>query len=129
VVHITGHPEAPSRGELVDVHFIKIGFTEASAEEAAFLDALLKAVKGQGAFCSMSLEQFAEGPSYIDVGGWLGDQEQALRLFGLIQHYGLGDVFTPATLGVEGDEADELAGRGMVMATLDADKLREAAHA
>lgn len=116
VVEIMGYPQAPSHGELVDVHFIKIGFTEASADQDAFLDAFDEAVAGTGEFgVVLTKDDFHGGPSYITVGGWLGSQDQALRLFALFAHYGLGDVITPATLHMTGEQADQAAGMGLVM--------------
>lgn len=118
VVHMTGYPEAPSHGALVDVHFIKVGFTEASADEDAFRDALKQAMVGHGVFSDLSADEFKQGPSYITVGGWLGSQDQALRLFALIEHYGMGEVITPARLHITGEEADKMAGVGYVLGLL-----------
>ena len=59
-------------------------------------------------------ERLAGGPSYIEIGGVLGDQQEAFLLFALGKVLGLWSVITPATLGFEGPEADQLAGAGMV---------------
>jgi hypothetical protein len=115
VIHVTGYPETPSHGQLVDVHFLNIGFTEASADKDAFLDALKQALVGHGEFCDVDQHRLSGGPSYIETGAWLGSQDQALRFIALGAHYGLWDVVTPALLHITGVDADRLAGNGMVM--------------
>lgn len=117
VVNIDGFPPSPIQGKLVDVHFIQVGFTEASADKAAFLKATQEALSpGAGEFADMDAATLAQGPSYITLGGWLGDQTQALLFMALCCHHEVGTVITPATLGItEPEEADVLAGRGMVM--------------
>lgn len=115
VIEVFGYPQTPSRGDLVDVHFINVGFTEASVDEQAFLDALVQALSGSGEFQNMDRARLASGPSYIETGAWLGSQDQALRFIALGAHYGLWDVITPATLHITGEQADMLAGGGMVM--------------
>ncbi len=118
VIHVNGYPEAPSHGELVDVHFLKVGFTEASADVEAFRNALKQALTGHGEFCDLTAKDFAGGPSYTTVGGWLGDQTQALLLFALIQHYGMGECITPERLRMPEDTWDAMAGAGYVMGML-----------
>jgi len=109
-------PPSPERGELVDVHFVKVGFTEASTDREAFLADLKRATgPGEGEFQDMPPDALAGGPSYITIGGWPGSQDLALRLIALGVHHGVWDVITPAVLGITGQEADDLAGRGFVM--------------
>ena len=94
--------------ELVDVHFFIVGVDRAKAEaNRAALVAQLDTYPIPG--------RLADGPSYIEVGGVLGDQQTALQLFGLGQALGLWKVMTPKSLGVTGVEADEMAGMGFVM--------------
>lgn len=94
--------------EKIDCHFIIVGVDKAKAE----------AVRGQVVFL---LNHYPEpdrlkgGPSYIEVGGALGSQEHAFRLFALGQVLGLWSVITPALLHIEGPEADALAGGGMIL--------------
>ena len=53
--------------------------------------------------------------SYIEVGGWIGDQGQALTLMGLGAVLGLWKVMTPKMLpGLPDDLMQMMAGRGMV---------------
>lgn len=60
-------------------------------------------------------ERMEGGPSYIEVGGVIGDQGLALRLFALGHVLKLWRVITPETLGVDGEEAKTMAGIGYVM--------------
>jgi hypothetical protein len=115
VVEVFGYPQTPSRGRLVDVHFLNVGFTEAACDRAAFR-AAISAALGHGEFLDMDVATLQGGPSYRTLGVWLGSQEQALRYMALGAHYGLWGVITPATLHIEGEVADELAGSGFVMA-------------
>jgi hypothetical protein len=117
VVTIDGFPESPSHGALVDVFFIQVGFSEAAADKAAFVKAAQDALQpGAGEFSDMDAETLAQGPSYIALGGWLGDQTQALLFMALCAFHLGASIITPATLGITDEEpANELAGRGMVM--------------
>jgi len=99
---------APDELLQVDCHFVIVGVDKVAAEGCrkelvALLDDYPQPT------------QLAGGPSYIEVGGVVGDQERALRLFALGEALELWTVVTPATLGVEGEMADVLAGQGMVM--------------
>ena len=94
--------------EKVDVHFFVVGVVREKAESnRAGLVAQLDT--------SPDPDRLAGGPSYIEVGGVLGDQQTALQLFGLGQVLGLWKVITPKTMGITGAEADEMAGMGFVM--------------
>lgn len=61
--------------------------------------------------------RLAGGPSYIELGGALGDQGMALCLMAMGKALGLWDIITPATVGMEGDEAQQMAGNGFIMVT------------
>lgn len=63
-----------------------------------------------------NIARLKAGPSYIEIGGALGDQGLALRFIGLGELVGLWRVITPERLGITGDKAKELAGGGFVMA-------------
>lgn len=114
VITVNGYPEAPSRGALVDVHFLMIGFTEAAAIDKDEFVSMIKDAE-HGEFMDMSLDDLAQGPSYINTGAWLGSQDLALRFIALGSHYGLWDVVTPALLHITGAQADQMAGAGFVM--------------
>lgn len=95
---------------LVDCHFFKIGVEKDKAENyAEELHTILSKYPQS--------ERLAAGPSYIEVGGILGSQELALRLFALGEVLGFWKVITPAGLGLKGEYANHLAGMGMVMIT------------
>ena len=109
VVEIWAMPhqsEASADLEQVDCHFMIIGVNKAKAEEVRDeLVLLLYDYPGS---------RLAEGLSFIEVGGMLGDQEMAFRLFALGKVLGFWEIITPEFLGVIGSDADELAGSGMI---------------
>lgn len=115
VVHVDGYPSTPSRGILVDVHFINVGFTEAVATLTRERFYEMIDASADGVFNRTDHARLAEGLSYIELGAWLGDQETALRFLALGEHLGAWTVITPKLMGLEGDDADALAGIGMVM--------------
>jgi hypothetical protein len=68
--------EAPSGLEMVDCEFIKIGVDKSKAEtRRAELINVLRGYKGP--------HPLSDGPSYIEVGGVIGDQSAAFSLFAL----------------------------------------------
>ena len=113
--HIYAMPEVPSRGVLVDVHFISVGFTELAADREPFVRLLVAALNAPGEFGDISPERFCNGPSYIEIGAWIGSQDLALRLMALGELFKIWDVITPAGLGMTGPEANQMAGMGLVM--------------
>ena len=115
--HIYAMPPTPDRARLVDVHFINVGFTEAAADKAGFETDLRAAAESSGEFADVSMDRLAQGPSYIELGGWIGSQDLALRLLALGEHYGVWRVVTPEKLGMTGASADRAAGAGFVMCT------------
>ena len=68
-----------------------------------------------GAFCEMNLLEGSEY-SYIQVGGWIGDQGLALRLIGMGKLLGLWDLMTPKMiLGPESNDLiQQMAGLGYI---------------
>lgn len=101
--------EAPSTMEKVDCVFMLVGVDMTRAEPyRSELIALLDAYPEPS--------RLAGGPSYIEVGGVLGDQGAAFQLFALGEALGLWKVITPRTLGFKDEgEIREMAGRGLVM--------------
>ena len=94
--------------ERVDLHFVWVVVDKQKAEAAkGELIEILKTYPQP--------ERLAGGPSYIEVGGVIGDQGAALQLFGLGAVLKLWEVITPKTLGFTGAEADQMAGMGFVM--------------
>lgn len=114
VVSIDAFPSTPERGRLIDMHFVNVGFTEAAADRDGFLDALRKALADHGEFSDLDAATLAGGPSYIQLGGWLGDQTLALQFMALCEFHEIGKVLTPATLRLDGPMADKAAGLGWV---------------
>lgn len=94
--------------EKVDLHFVTIGVDKALAEERrADLVAILNDYPDP--------EELAGGPSYIAVGGQIGDQGAAFQLFALGKVLGLWSIITPGTFGMTGKDADRAAGNGYIM--------------
>lgn len=102
--------EAPRGLLLVDVHFLIIGVDREKAKaRRAELIAILDNWPDQS---------LASGPSYISVGGTIGDQGAAFQLFALGRALGLWSIITPEeTFGMTGEEASRAAGNGYVMIT------------
>jgi hypothetical protein len=102
--------EAPLILELVDVEFLVVGVdhVRAGARRADLLAVLAGYPEPA---------RLAAGPSFIEVGGAVGDQGTALQLFALGKVLGLWDVITPAAFGLTGTEARRMAGLGLVMMT------------
>lgn len=108
VVNVWMMPSAdkiPADCKAVDVHFIAVAVNTnmSRVDQKTLYETLL------------TYPRFSQGPSYIEIGGVLGDQGLALRLFALGEALGFWTVVTPATLGMEGVTADEMAGLGLVM--------------
>lgn len=100
--------QASSELEKVECHFITIGVNREKAEEhREELISILKTYPNP--------ERLAGGPSYIEMGAEIGSQDLAFRLFAVGQVLKFWMVITPKTLGIEGAQADELAGGGLVM--------------
>jgi hypothetical protein len=110
--HFYGFPHVSTvegRGdtELVDCHFIKVGVLKQKAEEVrAELIEILNEYP--------DLEQLKGGVSYIELGVVLGSQDRAFELLALGQVTHLWRVVTPATMGVTGEVADNMADMGFI---------------
>lgn len=97
-----------SKLEKVDLIFVWIGVDKEAAEKRkADLIEILETYPEP--------KRLAGGPSYIEMGAVLGSQDAALRLFALGKVLGLWNVVSPATLGMDGDQARQLAGQGFIM--------------
>lgn len=113
-VHVTEVYAMPHESESkdgilkVDCHFVKVGVDTTKAEE--YRDELIGILKTYPA-----PDRLAGGPSYIEVGREIGDQDAAFQLFALGEVLGLWQVITPEKLGFTGPEARQMAGRGFVM--------------
>lgn len=110
-VHIYAMPhesQAKNGIEKVDIHFIVVGVDKSKSEQ--YKDEIIAILKTYP-----RPERLAGGPSYIEVGGEIGDQGAALRLFALGKVLGLWDIITPEKLGFTGAKASQMAGSGFVM--------------
>jgi hypothetical protein len=114
-VTIDDFPAQPDTRQVVDCHFVTVGFTEYAPTwtHRQFYDTI--AANPVGQWATIPAERFEGGPSYIEIGGWIGDQTLALQFMALGELHGLWQVMTPAVIGATGQMADELAGRGMIM--------------
>lgn len=113
VVHVYGMAheseiDGDSEFEKVDCHFVTIGVHREMAE--TIKDDLISILKEYP-----EPDRLARGPSYIEVGGVIGDQGAAFQLFALGEVLGFWQVMTPTMLGFSGPEADKLAGSGAIM--------------
>jgi hypothetical protein len=111
--HFYGFPHVSTvedRGDtvLVDCHFIKVGVLKQKAEE---VKAELIEILNQYPY----LERLKNGISYIELGAVLGSQDRAFELLALGEVTHLWRVVTPATMGVTGETADNMAGMGFIL--------------
>jgi hypothetical protein len=96
--------------DIIDCFFLNIGVHKPSAAEHR--EQFIK-------ICDTfdDPDVLAGGPSYITLGGIIGDQGAAFEFFALGKHYGLWHIVTPDTFGLKGVEAHEAAGGGFIMIT------------
>lgn len=100
---------------------VNVGFIEVAVKEgldpATFIEFLRQRTQpGAGTFLDLSLDGLDYGPSYIDLGAWLGSQQDALIVMGIGAHLGAWDIVSPATLGVDDPEqARTMMGSGFLM--------------
>ena len=99
--------ELPPFTTKVDLVMVTVGVLPIAHERRGTLVELLKHYPYP--------ERLAAGPSYIELGGILGDQGQALALIALGHVLKLWEAITPALFGVTGAEAQKMAGMGYVM--------------
>lgn len=87
------NPKQP-QGHTADMIFFKV-----SAGPDANADRLRELIKAnvRGSFCDVDLFD-GEEHSYLEVGGWIGDQGAALMLMGLGSILGLWKLLTPYTV-------------------------------
>lgn len=101
--------------DAVDCHFIHVKVHELPASSLASLRSWVENPTTVFGEDENARERIPKGISYIEMGGYLGDQTLALFLFAVGAKAGWWKVVTPKTLGIEGSAADELAGGGLVM--------------
>lgn len=99
----------PDPSHSVDMVFFKCAATD-QPQAGAFRE-LTSAHKGE--FCSINPFDGKEH-SYIELGGWIGDQGLAMQYMALGVALGLFTLLSPAMLGLEGKLAMEMAGKGLL---------------
>ena len=99
---------------VADTMFIKIAMdvTDGTPNKEELIE-LIKANKGE--FCELDLLN-GEEHSYITIGAWIGDQQDALLLMGLGSLLGMFELLTPEKLMpfLPQDLKNQMAGLGMV---------------
>jgi hypothetical protein len=106
----------PLPPSVVDVHFFKVAVDE-RLDKTKFDQLLEAAMASPGEFSDIDRDRMGAGPSYIELGSWIGDQGRALVTMAVGQVAGRWNVITPGLLGLTGPAADEAAGAGYVMVT------------
>lgn len=108
-VYAMPHESETQDLERVDCHFVIVGVNKEAAEARRHeLLGLLQEYEPRS--------HWTGGPSYIHVGGVIGDQGAALQLFGVGHVLGWWKVLLPKDLGIGGSDADKYAGHGMIYA-------------
>lgn len=98
-------------------HTVNLAFFEVSARDNPDKDEFVRLIKESktGEFCDLDMFDGNEH-GYMEIGGWIGDQGAALQFLGLGHLLGVWKLFTPAALGLSGDQALQMAGSGYVIA-------------
>lgn len=108
--------DCPTKDKQPSGHTIDLCFFEVSARhdpDAKTLRAMVASLRG-GVFCQLDLLDGKEH-SYIEVGGWIGDQGTALMLMGLGAILGLWRVIQPKMMpGIPSDLVMRMAGMGYI---------------
>lgn len=119
IVRTSCQQEQEGATDTIDVGFFHVSFMDDVMDSKdAFVVALDACIDQRlGEFGSFDAERIGQGPSYIEVGGWIGDQGTALCFFALGEKYDLWRVITPARVGFTraDPEYDQLIGSGMVL--------------
>lgn len=99
---------------VVDMHYFTVAFNSDRVRSRADEVRSLLAEWPTEAWGAV-VPALSAGPSYIHVGGVLGDQGDALRFMAWGQVADLWRVVTPERLGFTGPDADQMAGIGFVL--------------
>lgn len=101
-------PSTPDPGHGVDMTFFKVAPTTETADVDDFKRLT---AEHRGEFGDCNPFDGAEH-NYIQLGGWIGDQGLAMQYMALGKMLGVFNLLTPAVLGIDGDLAMQMAGRG-----------------
>lgn len=116
VAELTGAPHPNNPHNIVDVGFIKVG-VRPDANLQVFIEFMADKLRpGRGSFTNFTIDEFSNGQSYISIGAWLGDQQDALILMAIGAHHDAWDIITPKALGIpnDSDEGKQMMGSGFV---------------
>ena len=99
----------PDPQHSVDMVFFKVATTnDPSAEEYRKLTS-----EHKGDYAEVDPFDGKEH-SYLELGAWIGDQGLAMQFMALGVSLGLFNLLSPAMLGIEGPEALQMAGMGLL---------------
>ena len=107
-------PEAEGATE-IDLYFAKALVRKEAPRELFVQFIKERTAEGGGVFAEVSVDRLAEGLSYIEIGGWLGDQTDALIFMAIGAFHKAWEIISPETLGLSREEGAGLAGMGMVL--------------
>lgn len=119
--HVGTDPNYAHNGtgvKMIDLGLMKTAFDPSRANKQDFVDWIRDHTKqGAGVFSDIDMDMLERGPSYIELGGWIGDQRDALLFIGLGAYHDLWTVMTPFVLdpGMDKEAAGKLMGKGFVM--------------
>lgn len=112
---LVNDPETDQATE-VDLYFAKALVREGAPRELFVQFIKERTADGAGVFSEVSVDRLAEGLSYIEIGGWLGDQTDALIFMAIGVYHKAWEIISPDTLGVPRDQGGaQMAGMGMVL--------------
>lgn len=103
---------------IIDVGFFGVVPQIEDGETESLKEKFMRLVAESHAGAFSTLNPFdGKDHGYIEVGGWIGDQEMAMRFMALAEHFGEVTVLTPKkVLGDKIDAAmeDQLMGQGLI---------------
>lgn len=106
-----GNPkDIQPEGHTIDMEFFKLSLK--NKPKAKVLRKLIED-NPTGTFSDIDLFD-GKDHNYMEIGGWIGDQSDAMVLMGMGDLLGLWEVFTPTKLGMPPLLAKELAGQGLL---------------
>lgn len=104
---------APDTEGAVYVGAFWVKFKEDYVGREQFVEALREAHEGY--YQRILIEDIKNGPSYIALGAWIGDQGRAMKFMGMGALLGLWKIFTPKMLGASDEEAGKMMGMGYIL--------------
>lgn len=104
--------------KVIDVAFFKVLYRP-DLDPKPFAKLFTESMRRGGYYAPMTPARMKQGPSYIELGAWLGDQQTALMVMALGKHLGYFDLLTPRDMGITDEkEVQRIAGGGYVLAML-----------